>query len=62
MHTIRDETTDTVITELHDQGHIILSDEPMTMAQAIAHVEGTERRHKTRFVIFQADRVVGLYR
>ncbi len=58
----RDETQDTVITECHGEDHVILCDVPMTMDEAIALVERIERRDKTKFVIFQPDRAVGLYR
>ena len=59
---IRDEAQDTVITECHDESYFVLFDELMTMEEAIALVEGIPRRSQTKFVIFQADRIVGLYR
>lgn len=60
--TIRNETQDTVITECHDENFVVLFDEQMTMEEAIALVERIPRRSQTKFVIFQLDRSVGLYR
>lgn len=59
---IRNETQETLITEYHDEGYVVLCDELMAMHEAIALVERIPRRDKTRFVIFQPDRTVGLYR
>ena len=59
---IRDETQDTVITECHGDSYCILFDDEMTMEEAIALVESIPSRSQTKFVIFQADRAVGLYR
>ncbi|ETX03710.1 MAG: hypothetical protein ETSY1_46415 (plasmid) [Candidatus Entotheonella factor] len=59
---IRNETTDTLITEYHDEGHVVLFDDQMTMDEAIALVERIHHCDKTKFVIFQPDRTVGLYR
>ncbi len=61
MHTIiRDETTDTVITQQHPEGLTILLDEPMTMEQAMSRVQTMADDTPAAFVIFQADQVVGL--
>lgn len=59
---IQDETTHTLITECHGDRYEVLLDDQMTMDEAIALVERIESRNKTKFIIFQADRTVGLYR
>ncbi|ETW95409.1 MAG: hypothetical protein ETSY1_30745 [Candidatus Entotheonella factor] len=61
MHTIiRNETTDTVITQQSPEGLTILCDAHMTMEQAMDRVQTMAGDTPTAFVIFQADRVVGL--
>ena len=57
-----EETQPTVITECHDGGHVIVFEDDLSMAEAIAVVERIVGRHKTRFVIFQPDYTVSLYR
>ncbi len=59
---IRDETQPTVIAEGCDDAYVVLVDEPMTMAEAMATVKRIQSRAKTKFVIYQPDSTVWLYR
>lgn len=60
LATIRNETTDTVITRQGPEGLTILYDAPMTMEEAMLRVQALAGDTPQVFVIFQAERIVGL--